>query len=245
MIAALDQHQPNYVVNCVAIIGINICEEQPLRAFELNAVVPMRIAMACAERDICVVQPSSHAVFDGTKPDYYTESDPPNPINVYGQSKAVGEWFAQQYCPRHYVVRFPTMFGPRRNASPGFADKMMQLLLDGKPLRVPDDKLDSLTYTIDVARCLVKVLRQQQPFGVYHLANAGKASYFEFICKMAELLKKAGMLSTEPQIERVSDADFPSLGQKPLKTALSSNILRPLRGWEEALAEYIAGLASA
>ena len=131
------KYKPDVVVNSVAMVGINLCEIEPEKAFKINGIAVLKLAKICEENKIVLVQPSTHAIFDGTKKGYYTEEDTPKPAGVYAVSKYAAECFARNFCTRHYVIRFPTLFGPRRNNSMGFVDKVIsnfQLIADVESL---------------------------------------------------------------------------------------------------------------
>ncbi|HYD70496.1 NAD(P)-dependent oxidoreductase [Azospirillum sp.] len=230
---AIAGHAPDAVVNAVALIGINLCEEQPDRSFAVNASAVLPMAKTCAGRGIVLVQASTHAVFDGARIEPYTEADAANPGNIYGISKLASELIAAHQCPKHYVVRFPTMFGRRRNNAPGFVDKMIERLRQGLEVRVADDKIDSPTYALDAADAVLGLLLDRRPYGLYHVANAGEVGYFELIAAL-----KAMLGSTSPLVA-AKDADFPTLAPKAQRTAMRSVKLPPLRPWREALQDYV------
>ncbi len=230
---AIIEHRPTVVINSVVIIGPP-CEEDPLKAFQVNTLAAYYMARVCAQEDILFIQPSTHAVFDGTLDDFYTESDEPRPMNIYSGSKYLAEIFAANLCPKHYIVRFPTMFGPRRNQKGGFVDKMLARIKSGQELRVVVDKIDSLSYSIDIAGQILLMLDRQVPYGFYHLANAGKISFYEFIRKMMQLLE------VKNNLVPAKAGDFSTQGHQSLKTAMKSEKLPSLRNWEEALSEYVS-----
>ena len=229
----IDKYAPDVVINSVALQAIDKCEIYPKEAFDVNSIAVSHLAKLCEKNDIVLLQLSTHTVFDGTKDDYYTEEDTPNPINVYGASKYMGECFARNLCEKHYVVRLPTMFGSRRAGYPGFVDKLQKWIEEGKELRMADDKFDSFGYTADIADSLINMLEEELPFGVYHLTNSGKGSYYDLALKVVEIL------GVDNKVNRAKDKDFPSIGNKPLKTSMKSIKLKPLRSWEDALYEYI------
>lgn len=232
---AILEHCPTVVVNAVVIIGPP-CEEDPLKAFNVNTMVAYYLAKACAEQGVVLFQPSSHAVFEGTYDGFYTEDHDAKPMNIYSGSKYLSEVFARNICPKSYVVRFPTMFGPRKNQKGGFVDKMLARIRNGDDLRVVDDKIDSMTYSIDVAEQMITMAQKQMPYGVYHIANAGQVSYYAFVKKLMALLGVSNKLVS------AKAADFAVAGHQSLKTAMKSNKLPALRGWEEALADYVSTL---
>lgn len=229
---AITIYKPTIVINAVGIVGPNPCEFNPAEAFKTNAIAVRNLALMCANQNITLVQISTHAVFDGIKDDYYTELDIPKPIGVYGISKYAAELFVQSICKRYYIIRFPTLYGPRRNTKLGIVDKFIKLAKEGKELRVADDKVDSPSYNMDVAEGLVDVLIQNKPFGIYHIGNSGSVIFYDFVVKLSGLLKK------DVELIRAKDSDFPPIF-KPTKTAMKSIKLKPLRNWEDALNEYI------
>ena len=230
--AAFAAHPADVVVNCTGIVSINPCEDDPEHCTAVNALGALYVSRQAAARGMTMVQFSSHAVFDGQKEGFYTEDDVPRPQSVYAVSKYACEVYAA-LCPSHYVLRVPAMFGPRRNDSLGFVDKMLALMEQGRELRVADDKIDSPTYSLDVAETAIGLLSDKAPYGLYHAANDGCVSYYDFIDAVREM---AGLQAT---LHRAKDADFPSRVPKPLRTAMRSVKLPALRGWREALADYL------
>ena len=230
---AIEKNKPDTVINMAVIQGVDPCELEPQRAFDVNAIAVSNLAKICQKHGITLVQGSTHAVFDGTKDDYYTEDDLPNPTSIYSASKYVAECFAKNLCTKHYITRFPTLFGASRYIYKGFVEKMLERIERGEEVRVADDKIDSPTYTMDAAETLISLLEKEKPSGIYHVANSGMVSYYDFIAKLIEILK------VDVSLVRAKDKDFKSIGYKPLKSALRSIKLEPLRGWEDALYEYI------
>lgn len=234
VIKAIVQFAPSVVINAVALIGYDVCESNPLEAFRVNSLPASVMAQACEENGIVFVQLSTHAVFDGRKEGAYTEEDLPNPLNSYAATKYLAELYCRNLCRRHYVVRLPTLFGPRRNDRPGFVDKILARINCCEELCIAADKIDSPTYSLDAAHALVELLTDQRPHGTYHLANQGAVSYFNFVTTIAQLL------GAKVKITPAKDSDFPFIGQKPLKTAMTSDRIPSLRDWRAALQDYLS-----
>lgn len=233
----INKYNPGTIINMMAMTGTNSCEKDPLKAFAINSIAVAYLSKLCEKNKIALVQPSTHAVFDGKKDDYYTEDDLPNPINVYGASKYMTECFTKNFCSRYYIPRFPVLFGNRKNNLSLMylsVNKVMETIKLGDELKVADDKIDSPTYVKDVASGIMSLLEEEKPFGIYHLSNSGKVSYYDFIIKFLD------MTNTDGQIVRAKDKDFDSLGYKPLKTAMKSVKLPPMRNWQDALKEYVS-----
>lgn len=231
---SIEKNKPDVVINMAVIQGVDPAELKPQLAFDVNSIAVSNMAKICQEKGLTIVQPSSHAVFDGTKDGAYTEDDVPNPGSIYAGAKYLAECFAKNICTKHYVPRFAGLFGSSRYERRGFAEKMIERIKKGEVVRVAADKVDSPTYTIDAAERIIFLLESKAPYGTYHVANDGIATYYEFIAKIIE------MLGADPKLlTAAKDADFPSLGYKPLKSALKTVRLKPMRPWQEALAEYV------
>ena len=231
---AIEKNKVDAVINVAVFLAINECELEPHQAFDINAIAVSNLAKICEKNGLIMVQPSTHVVFDGTKDGPYTEDDLPDPASIYSASKYVAECFARYNCTRHYITRFPTLFGPRRLGRKGFVEKMLEKINNGEQVRIADDKIDSPTYSMDAAETLISLLEAKKPFGIYHVANSGTVSYYDFIAKLIEILK------VDASLVRAKDKDFPALAYKPLNTALKSVKLEPLRSWQDALSDYIA-----
>jgi len=226
-------HKPDLVVNSVALVGIDPCEKDTEMAHAVHVHAVRKMASVCSELDAVFVQPSTHAVFDGNKDGFYTESDCPLPTNIYGVTKLASEHIARYATRRHYVPRFPTLFGPRRNKALGFVDKMVQRLRNGQTVKVASDKIDSPTYSLDAANIILDMVEGEKPYGVYHVVNSGAVSYFDLI----EALRDH--LNSSSQIFKAKEADFPGLAPKPLRTAMKSEKLPEFRTWDAALEAWI------
>ena len=234
--ARLKAKKPDVVINTAAYVGVDPCALNPEQAFLVNAVAVKNLAEICSLLDICLVQISSDAVFDGKKGALYTEEDQPNPINMYGMTKYIGELFAKNVCQKYYVFRLPILFGLRENKGSIFIEKMHRLALSGKtPLRISADVISCPSYSDDIAREILRLLKMELAYGVYHLKNEGQASLYDFAKEFFD------QLGLKVNLERAKAADF-AAGEKdckPLNTAIKSVKIKHLRSWQEAMGDFI------
>jgi len=234
---AILARRPDAVINVAGFIDMWGCERDPALAFALNTRAAVVMAEAAQEAGAILVQTGTHLVFDGTREEPYRESDPVRPCSYYAASKHMAEVLGAARCPRSYVVRFPTLYGHRRNQVKGFVEKMLERLRGGQSPRVAEDRMDSVTYAADAASAVLGLVLGARPFGLYHIANAGAQSYFDFTEELARL-SGAGV-----PVIRARDAEFVQAFPKPLRLAIESEKLPPLRPWREALSEYCESLA--
>src|SRR5205807_571074 len=87
---AIDDWRANVVVNCIGIIKQTEAANDPVESIATNALFPHQLARLTAARKIKLIHVSTDCVFSGTKGNY-TEDDPPDPVDLYGRTKLLGE----------------------------------------------------------------------------------------------------------------------------------------------------------
>ncbi len=85
---ALDAARPDVVVNCVGVVKQAVAE--PATLVRGNALFPHELAALCAQRGVRLIHLSTDCVFSGRRGGY-TEADAPDPVDLYGRSKLLGE----------------------------------------------------------------------------------------------------------------------------------------------------------
>jgi dTDP-4-dehydrorhamnose reductase len=162
-------------------------------------------------------------------------------------TRLAGEWAAQHYCARTYVIRTCGLYGVggATTRAGNFVETMLRLARAGKPIRVVDDQVLTPTSTVDVARALLQLV-PAAPFGIYHLTNTGQCSWYEFARELFRLF------DLSPDLSPTTSAEFNSLAMRPPYSVLDNARLRSaciadLRDWHEALADYarqVSGVSS-
>jgi len=227
------------VLNCVAFNDVDAAEDPAKRpfAFRLNADVPGEMARAAAEAGAIFVHYSTDYVFAGTKPGGYAESDEPDPVSVYGESKAAGEKAVLAAGGRAYVCRLSKIFGRpgvSELSKPSFVSIMLKLAATKPELAVVDEEVGCPTYTKDIAAATVKLIAGGFAPGVYHLVNEGPGvTWYGFA---EEFFGLAGV--TTPR-RPVSSAQFPKPARRPKFAALRNTKFPPLRDRREALRDFL------
>lgn len=232
----VSDERPDIVINTVAFLGIDPCEKEPQKAMLLNTLYPKQLAELSSEVGYSLVHFSTDAVFNDVKGNFYTESDAPSPINIYGFTKHGGDCFIQELAKKFYIFRIPVLFGETKKKNQ-FVEKMISRVIDGqKALKISDDIVSSPSYSIDIAREAKRIINESLPYGVYHISNQGKASLYEL---MREIVN---CLNLDVKVERASYKDFPFYGKKNTNTPIKSEKIKSLRPWREAVREYCSGL---
>jgi dTDP-4-dehydrorhamnose reductase len=227
--------RPQFVINCASYVRVDDCESYVQEAFAVNAIGALNIARACAELDACCVYISTDYVFDGEKQTPYAESDPPNPINVYGTSKLAGEYLVRQSTPRWLIVRVASLFGKTGSRGKGgnFIETILAKAREGEALRVVNDIRISPTYTRDAARVITKLLDSGH-VGLVHVANTGSCSWYEFAQQALDFCQ------IEVPICAVSSSRYPMRARRPQNSSLASETISvAIANWREALGHYL------
>jgi len=229
---------PDVVINTAAFHKTDQCEDEPLKAFQINAIGARNVALVCKEIGAIAAFISTDYVFDGRSKLPYVESDPPSPVNAYGISKLAGELFTRQN-ERHYVFRVASLFGAAGASGKGgnFVEAMVAKARKGETISVIDDIRMSPTYTRDAAAAILALIEKKAPFGTYHVTNSGECSWFEFAAAIFEIL------GLKVPLGAASSSTYPTKVKRPAYSALSSDKLGRLGiempHWKGALRRYL------
>ena len=165
---------PDIVINAAAYTNVDGCEDNPEIAFRVNGYGPGNLAEACNKIGAKLVHFSTDYVFDGSK-DQYKESDIPSPINVYGQSKLLGEQEIMKNLKDYRIIRISWLFGKHGK---NFVEAILKLSHEIDEVKVVNDQFGRPTYTLDLAHRIKEVTELEA--GIYHLTNDGICSWYEF-----------------------------------------------------------------
>ncbi len=231
--------QPDVIINCAAYVRVDDAEDNADIAFGVNAIGARNIAKICADINSTLMHISTDYVFDGRKKKPYTEDDFPNPINVYGNSKLAGEYFARNIPERYYVIRSSSLFGAAGASGKGgnFVETMIKKARNGEDIRVVDDMVMSPTYTMDAAGMMRDIIMKDLPFGTYHVANSGYCSWFDFTKAIFD------MFEIDVNLIPIKTSAHGSKAKRPMFSALMSAKIGEygfgMPGWEEGLRGYL------
>ena len=224
------QDQPQLVIHCAAITVVSDAQNNPALARRVNVEVPRLLAEMAS--DIQFVFFSTDIVFDGCKGNY-VEADPPNPLHVYGETKAAAEDIVLKN-PRHLVVRTSINGGVSRAGNRGFNEQLRRSLQTGQGMTLFTDEFRSPIPAVETARAVWE-LAKKKCAGIYHVAGAEKMSRLQ----IGQLLLKRWPALTS-DIKSGSAMDF-SGPPRALDTSLDiSKIQKVLAAPLPGLGEWLA-----
>lgn len=234
---------PDFVVNTSAFHNVPLCEDEPEKAFLVNAISLKPIAQYCEEKNIRLVTYSTDYVFDGLKGVPYEEDDKPNPLQIYGLSKLAGEYIVLNYSPMSIVIRTCGVYGGKEGSKSkkgNFALNILKQTENQSVIEVASEQIVNPTYALDLAKGTLDLLDKANIGGVYHLANEGYCSWAEFA---SEIIKIKGLPTKIVPVNREGMA-----GQlrRPLFSALKNTRAAALGvklpAWQDGLKRYLATL---
>lgn len=230
---------PDVVVHCAAWTAVDLAEESENKekVMAINVGGTENIAKVCKELDCKMVYISTDYVFDGygTKP-WEEDCKDYAPLNVYGESKLMGEKVVSLNLEKYFIVRIAWVFGVNGN---NFIKTMLNVGKKFDTLKVVNDQIGTPTYTYDLSRLLVDMIETDK-YGYYHATNeGGYISWYDFAC---EIFKQAGY---KTKVNPVTTEEYGvSKARRPFnsrlnKTKLVDNGFTPLPDWKDALNRYL------
>ena len=226
---------PEVVVNAAAFVDLEACETDPDRAWLVNAVGAGHVAQGAEAAEASLVYISTDYVFDGAAESDYDEVAPPNPLNHYGRSKLAGERLSLSSCMRTCAVRTAWLFG---HAPGNYVARVLNAADRDGAVRMPDDQVESPTYTGDLAAAIARLIACRAT-GIVHVTSRGACTRAEFA---AEVLRQAGR--AEP-VEVVEPRSAGRYARRPARPVLDCRLYRLLTGaelppWREGIGRYLA-----
>jgi dTDP-4-dehydrorhamnose reductase len=236
--------RPELIINAAAYTAVDQAESEPELAFAINAVAPGVLAEEAAALGAPLIHYSTDYVYDGSKSAPYIESDPTNPLGVYGQSKLAGERALQAVGGEYLILRTSWVYSLHgRN----FLLTMQRLLQERDELKVVADQIGAPTWAGSIASTTAQLIQhwrdgQAGPWGLYHLSAQGETSWFGFASAIAEQLRAAGQ--NAGQLLPIPSSDYPTPAQRPLNSRLDCSRLQhdwqvQLPDWHSALLECL------
>lgn len=234
---------PEVVLHSAAMTDVDGCETHRFEALRDNLEATRNITEASNRVAALVIFYSTDFVFDGNKSEPYQEIDLPHPVSVYGQTKLLAERYLFTRGKRFVILRTSWLFGKAGN---NFPRKILKQAEIGKSFPVISDQFGNPTFTGDLAEATGKIVKQlcQKNQGaenqVYHVANEGVVSRFEF----ARTVLRKKNYPTE-LVKPISTDEAPKrLARRPKNSALSTEKIKErfgirLRHWEEALNSFL------
>jgi dTDP-4-dehydrorhamnose reductase len=227
----LNTSKPDLIINAAAYTAVDKAEIEVDMAFAINAKAPELMARYAVEHDVTFLHYSTDYVFDGSKKSFYVESDPRNPLGIYGKSKAVGEEalekvFANSVHGQYAIFRTSWVYGDGNN----FIRTILRLAKEREELKVINDQYGAPTSAEWLAQVSLNLALDQQlnlrkfASGIYHAVPTGRTTWHGLARFAAQAAIDAGViLKAIPEaIKAISTAEYPLPAPRPMNSCMDA-----------------------
>ena len=238
---------PSIIINCAAYTAVDKAESEPELAYTINGNAPGILAEMARQLDSYLIHVSTDYVFDGKQSHPYQETDPTNPIGVYGKSKLAGEQAIESVGGKYLILRTAWVYGVYGRGN--FVKTMLRLGKTREELRVVTDQIGSPTWTYDLAGAIAQLIPRLTPelTGIYHYTNSGVASWYDFALAIFAEARELGFPLQVQDVVPIATFEYPTPAQRPAYSVLSSRKIAAILGeyaphWRVSLREMLVRL---
>lgn len=234
-----EKYKPAYCINCAAYTAVDKAEDDVDTARKINKDGAANLAKLCKQYNAVLIQISTDFVFRGNVATPLTETDPAEPISIYGLTKLEGEQDIAAILPQHYIIRTSWLYSEYGN---NFVKTMLKLAADRDELRIIADQVGTPTYGIDLAGAILHIIASgKTDYGIYHYSNEGVASWYDFTKAIMDI---AG---TETKVWPIRTNEYPTKAVRPAysvmdKTKIKSTFNLSIPYWRDSLINCIKAL---
>jgi len=241
----LDGKKVEVVINTAAYTQVDKAEgEGRQEAFRVNSEAPGKLASWCKKHNVPLVHFSTDYVFSGEGQTPHKETEPPRPLNAYGESKLAGERAVMAVLGQHCIIRTSWLYDAE---GANFFNTMLKLMMTKEGLNVVADQFGSPTYAPHLAEAVLKLLHVPEfPSGVYHMAASGETSWHGFAQAIFGLARSSNSGQKLPilcqHVNPIPTSEYPTPAKRPLNSRLDCSKVGQLFGVE--MADWRQGLTT-
>jgi dTDP-4-dehydrorhamnose reductase len=241
--------RPDVIVSAAAYTAVDKAESDVDMASAVNASGPAALGQFAAQLRVPIVHLSTDYVFDGSKSEPYVESDPTNPLGVYGATKLVGEHAVALATANHAILRTAWVYSP---FGANFLKTMLRVGAERPQLRVVDDQVGNPTSALDIADAVLTVAQnlhvrpdESDLRGIFHMTGSGEGSWADFATEIFAASRALGGPNAE--VARITTADYPTPARRPANSRLRCDRLAHIHGivmpaWQTSTRTAVARL---
>jgi dTDP-4-dehydrorhamnose reductase len=187
-----DTYRFGSVLNCVGNCALKSCELDPAMAQQLNVESAAAIVENARAHGSRLVHLSSDLVFSGKGTGNYRETDPVDPVTIYGKTMVEGEGLVCSADPGAALLRISLPMGPSFNRHAGAIDWIQSRFRHGRPATLYFDEVRSCAYTDDLNRVFEHFLAGSES-GLFHLGGPRALTLYQ----IAQIVNRMGDYAPE------------------------------------------------
>lgn len=234
----VQSHAIEVIINAAAYTAVDKAEGDIETAYRLNELAVKNLAEVAAANHAFLVHISTDYVFDGRAKQPYTEESIPHPISVYGSSKLAGEKAVLQSAARSAIIRTSWLYSPYGY---NFVKTMLRLAAQQSQLNVVNDQYGAPTSAADLAHFIMQVVAHEEQMTqheIYHFANRGAISWYDFAVQILALAQKSC------RVNPITTADYPTAATRPAYSVFNlskaeSLLQSTIPDWKESLQQAL------
>lgn len=243
IVSTIREVQPDYVINTGAYTKVDLAEDEPEKAYQINTKALISLSEACNEVNASIIHFSSDYVYDSVVDRPLLEDDNNNPQSVYAKSKYEGEEIVKEKAQKWIIIRTSWVYSSYGH---NFVKTMLRLGASRDELNIVNDQIGTPTYARDIARVtLMMVEKMDISTGknvlsneIYNFSNNGFTSWDAFAKKIFDLS------NIECQVNGITTASYGAKAARPLWSVLSKEKIETtlgihIRSWEVALEDCL------
>ncbi len=240
----IEAMKPDVVINAAAYTNVHLAEKEVELAMAVNAQAPIEIAKACYKLGASFVTYSTDYVYSGNELTPWKESDPIDPQNAYGRTKAAGEKLLTEWAPKDFkFLNLRTSWVYSFNGK-NFVLTMLRLAAEREELKVVSDQVGAPTYAPHLALATLAMIEKldlnPQLSGTYNCAAGGETSWFQFAEEIFKQARAQGFDLKVKTVHPISTAEFPTPAKRPRNSRLNQD--RMHERFDVALPDWQMGL---
>lgn len=225
------------LINCAAYTAVDKAQSEADKAFEINEKVAFNLAKACEKFGVKLVHISTDYVFDGKAYQPIAENTPTAPLSVYGESKLAGEKaILSQNLAHSCIIRTSWLWS---EFGANFVKTIARLAKERNEISVVSDQIGSPTNARDLARTICAILPKLDSIKdteIFHYANAGVASWYDFAYEIVCLL------NLSCKVRAIKSSEYKTAATRPFYSVLDTDKIKARFGieiphWRDSLAK--------
>ena len=182
--AKIKEFQPDIIINAAAYTNVDGAEDFREDAFQINSFAIDKLSKLVNAYGVVLVHFSTDYIFDGQKKSPYMETDTPNPLSVYGESKLEGEKFVEENCSKFFIIRTSGVISKNED---NFISKIKKFSEKQNKLSVINDQITSINFSEYISRSTATMLKKiddnienESRWGIYHMSGDKEGSWLDF-----------------------------------------------------------------
>ncbi|OUS01702.1 dTDP-4-dehydrorhamnose reductase [Flavobacteriales bacterium 33_180_T64] len=203
----------DYCINCAAYTNVDLAESETKVAMDVNANAVKHLAVNCKQNNVVLIHISTDYVFDGKNTNPYLENDQTNPINVYGESKLLGEEYIKANLNNHFIIRTSWLYS---KFNKNFVKTIFEKIKNNQSLKIITSQKSTPTSCLDLSEFIMFLITNKvKSFGTYHFSAQGEATWYDLGLQIAKHFDNSSNIKPIEMYE--------SIANRPLYSVLSND----------------------